>query len=625
MIEIATNKLKKYYGANCILEDITFEVQKGEKVGIVGENGTGKSTLLKILMGIEKCDAGNLIIRKASVVGYVEQMPVYPENYTVIDVLNTAFKDINEIKKELTKLEKQLEEGTEIEASLNKYSKLQALYESLGGYEKEEKLSKVCEGLKIHEEFKNKRFKALSGGEKTIVTLAKVLMQTPDIMLLDEPSNHLDLASQEWLEEYLKEYKGTVIMVSHDRYFLNNMANKIIEIEKGKAVTYEGNYNDYLKEKEINLKLQKEKFVNQQKNIKKLENTIKVLRDWGNRGGNEKFFRRAASIEKSLNKIEKIEKPTVEKTNININNIAKEGLSKEVVIIEDLCKSYEDKNILCNANFLLRKGEKVCIIGNNGAGKSTLIKILLGEVDKDSGAFKLGESVKLAYLPQNVSFKDENMNVLQCFREDVNITEGKAREYLAKYMFQGESVFKAVKNLSGGERSRLKLAILMQEEVNFLILDEPTNHLDIRSRESLEKFLCDFEGSILFISHDRYFINKLAEKVVLLEAGELISFNGNYDYYKQKTNEKKKIKIKEKKNNNRIKVKDEKDNEKKMNNLETEINMEEEKLKSIEESMNKGHNNYEDLQKLYEEKLKLQKHIDKLMEKYLEMDSIKSR
>ncbi|NLM36209.1 MAG: ABC-F family ATP-binding cassette domain-containing protein, partial [Clostridiales bacterium] len=500
MIELALNKLQKYYGANLILEDITFEVQSLEKVGIVGSNGCGKSTLLKIIKGIEGYDKGMLSIKKGSTIGYLEQIPSYPEGFKVVDVLNTAFERVDGIYKELQLLEKQLSEVEEADARklLNRYAELQTAYEGLGGYEKEEKLSKVCMGLKINEEFKEKDFSQLSGGEKTTIILGKILLENPDILLLDEPSNHLDLDAMEWLEAYLKEYKGIVLIVSHDRYFLDNVVTKIIEIEDKVARSYMGNYTAYINEKERQLKLQLEAYQEQQKKIKAMEKTIAQLRDWGARGDNNKFFRRAASMEKLLNKMEKIEKPLMERDSININGNLGGRSGNDVVIIKGLYKAYGEKVLLDNADLLVRKGETVALIGVNGCGKSTLIKILLGMEKADGGTASLGASVKLGYLPQNIEFEDENKTILECFREDIVITEGKAREYLAKYMFYGESVFKKVGSISGGERSRLKLAMIMYNEVNFLLLDEPTNHLDIDSREELEDFLKEFTGTILY-------------------------------------------------------------------------------------------------------------------------------
>jgi ATPase subunit of ABC transporter with duplicated ATPase domains len=631
MIELALNKLQKYYGATKVLDDITFEVQTGEKVGIVGSNGCGKSTLLKIIIGSESYDNGNISFKKEATLGYLEQMPVYPDDFKVFDVLNLAFENIDNVYKELEVLEKQLSnvDETNMERVLNKYSKVQVLYESLGGYEKEEKLSKVCTGLKINDVFKEKLFSELSGGEKTTIILGKILLQNPDILLLDEPSNHLDLDAMEWLEAYLKDYKGVVIIVSHDRYFLDNVVTKIVEIEEMVSKSYYGNYTAFVDEKERQLKLQMDAFLDQQKKIKEMEKSIAQLRDWGQRGDNGKFFRRAASMQKLLDKVKRIDKPVEERENININSSTSNRSGDNVVVIKDLCKSYAQRILLDKAELLVRNRESVALLGANGCGKSTLIKILLGLSEADAGTAYLGSSIKLGYLPQNIVFEDESKTILECFREDVVITDGKAREYLARYMFFGEQVFKKVGTLSGGERSRLKLAMLMYSEVNFLILDEPTNHLDIDSREELEDFLKEFKGTLLFVSHDRYFINNIASRVVELSEGSLISYGGNYEYYKEKSAErenstlviqattKEKI-VKTQKEKNSITAKGN-NNEFKKLKLEKQIEEFEEQLKNIEQEISKFSTDYEKLNSLCSEKLEIQKSLDILMEEYFEL------
>jgi len=631
MIELALNKLQKYYGATKVLDDITFEVQTGEKVGIVGSNGCGKSTLLKIIIGSEGYENGNMSFKKGATLGYLEQMPVYPDGFKVVDVLNLAFENIDNIYKELEILEKQLSNVDEdnMDRVLNKYSKVQVLYESLGGYEKEEKLSKVCTGLKINDIFKEKLFSELSGGEKTTIILGKILLQNPDILLLDEPSNHLDLDAMEWLEAYLKDYKGVVIIVSHDRYFLDNVVTKIVEIEDMVSKSYYGNYTAFVDEKERQLKLQMDAFLDQQKKIKEMEKSIAQLKDWGQRGDNGKFFRRAASMQKLLDKVKKIDKPVEEKNSIIINSVTGNRSGDNVVVIKDLCKSYGDKILLDKAELLIRNRESVALLGANGCGKSTLIKILLGINEADYGIANLGSSIKLGYLPQNIVFEDESKTILECFREDVVITDGKAREYLARYMFFGEQVFKNVGTLSGGERSRLKLAMLMYSEVNFLILDEPTNHLDIDSREELEDFLKEFKGTLLFVSHDRYFINNIASRVVELSEGSLISYGGNYEYYKEKSTQiknstlvieaKTKDKIEKTSKEKTSKTSKGNNNEFKKLKLEKEIEEFEEQLEGIEQEISKFSTDYEKLNSLYNEKLEIQKSLDILMEGYFEL------
>ncbi len=638
MIELALNKVSKYYGATMVLEDASFEVHSGERVGLIGRNGCGKSTLLKIIGGIESNDGGMVTVRKDATIGYLDQLPQYNDDFRVIDVLDLAFNEVNEIATEMKILENKMSifQGKDLEKVLYKYEELQKSFEILGGYDIEEKLSKICNGLKITESFKNRIFNSLSGGEKTTVILGKILLESPEILLLDEPSNHLDLKSIEWLEDYLKDYKGVSIIVSHDRYFLDRVVNKIVEIEDMVSTVYIGNYSSYVKEKEDNILRMLEAYENQQKKIKSMEKTIKDLREWGKRADNVKFFKRAASMEKRLEKMEKFQRPKIEKENIKLSLEVKNRSGKEVIKIKDLCKKFNDKILLDKANFLLIYGEKVALIGDNGTGKSTLLKILLNNFDKgfnereycgDSGMAELGASVKLGYLPQKIKFNNEDNTVLECFREDILITEGKAREYLAKYMFFGEEVFKKVKNLSGGERSRLCLCKLMYDEINLLILDEPTNHLDIDSREVLEECLKEFEGSIFFVSHDRYFINQLCHGIVELNSGKLNSYIGNYDYYKEKKNEEKnKIKIinekiiskkgyksidEDKKSKNKLKNK-----EKKVEDLEEEITFLEVRLKNIEKEMVSDFIDYESLSILYEEKLFIENSLDELIKKW---------
>ena len=631
MIELALNKLQKYYGATKVLEDITFELQTGEKVGIVGSNGCGKSTLLKIIIGSEGYESGNLSFKKGATLGYLEQMPNYPDNFKVIDVLNLAFENVDNVYKELEILEKQLSnvDKANMDRLLSKYSKVQVLYESLGGYEKEEKLSKVCTGLNINDSFKEKLFLELSGGEKTTIILGKILLQNPDILLLDEPSNHLDLEAMEWLELYLKESKGIVIIVSHDRYFLDNIVTKIIEIEDMVSKSYYGNYTDFVGEKERQLKLQMDSFLDQQKKIKEMEKSIAQLRDWGMRGDNGKFFRRAASMQKLLDKVKRIDKPMQERDSININSAMGNRSGDNVVVIKDLCKSYGEKILLDKAELLIRNQESVALLGANGCGKSTLIKIILGINEADNGTAYLGSSIKLGYLPQNIVFEDDRKTILECFREDIVITDGKAREYLARYMFFGEQVFKKVGTLSGGERSRLKLAMLMYSEVNLLILDEPTNHLDIDSREELEDFLKEFKGTLMFVSHDRYFINNIASRVVELSQGSLISYDGNYEYYKEKSVQMKNstVVIEDKTKEKVVKTQKEKtskttkgnNNEFKKLKLEKQIEELEEQLKEIEQEIGKLSDDYEKLNTLYNEKLEIQNNLDILTEEYFEL------
>ncbi|WP_449623137.1 ribosomal protection-like ABC-F family protein [Robertmurraya sp. Marseille-Q9965] len=549
MLELKLNGIKKFLEATHVLENITFEAYSGDKIGIVGVNGSGKSTILKLIAGIEPMnyypgypqtssygyDEGLIhMIPRDATTAYLEQMPEYPEGLKVLDVLTLAFEEIDSIEKQMRELEEQMNvlEGTALDKALNKYSDVVQLYEVKGGYDREEKLSKVCTGLKMDEPFLNRDFDTLSGGEKTTVILGKLLIHSPDILLLDEPTNHLDMESIEWLESYLKSYKGIVLIVSHDRYFLDHVATKIVEVEDKISSSYKGNYSSFVEQKEENLRIQFEQYREQQKKVNAMENQVKNLRDWAMRADNNKFFRRAASIQKRLDKMERIDKPITQRKNMKLNFAEFERSGNEVIKAAALSKSYEDKCIFKNAEVLIHYGERVGLIGPNGSGKSTFLRMLLGEEQADSGKVELGANVKVAYMPQKITFSNEDLMLIEVFREDISILEGKAREYLAKFMFFNSSVFKKVKYLSGGERIRLKLSMLLYQEINLLILDEPTNHLDIESIETLEEALEDFKGTIFFISHDRYFINKMSDRLIAVEDHALKSYFGNYDDYK---------------------------------------------------------------------------------------------
>jgi ATP-binding cassette, subfamily F, member 3 len=561
MFELKVHGIKKYMEATLVVENFTLEAFEGDRIGIVGANGSGKSTILKLIAGIEPMhyypgypqtsspgyDEGLIHRPRGATFAYLEQMPSYPEGLKVIDVLNLAFEEVHAIETQMRELEEQMQvlEEAPLEKALNKYSDLVQLYEVKGGYDQEEKMSKVCTGLKFSETFLNKDFDLLSGGEKTTVGLGKILIHNPDILLLDEPTNHLDMESIEWLEGFLKNYKGIVLIVSHDRYFLDNVVNKIVEIEDMESISYKGNYSSFISQKEENMRVQYEHFREQQKKVNNMEKQVTSLRDWAMRADNNKFFRRAASIQKKLDKMERIDKPVFERRNMRLNFNDAQRSGNETIKAIKLSKSYEDKVILKEADLMIHYGERVGMVGPNGSGKTTFLKMLLGEEQPDAGVVELGANVMAAYLPQKIVFEDEELTVLECFREDISIVEGKAREYLAKFMFYKKSVFKKVKFLSGGERIRLKLAMLMYQDINLLILDEPTNHLDIDSIETLEEALEDFKGTIFFISHDRYFINKIGERVIAIEDHAFKSYAGNYDFYRGEKEKQSVVEVKE--------------------------------------------------------------------------------
>jgi len=658
MFELTLNGVKKYMDATLVLKNISFQIYSGEKVGIVGVNGSGKSTVLKLIAGVlpmNYCigypgatspgyDEGFICKPREATCAYLEQIPKYEDGIKVIDVLKLAFEEVYSIENKMRELEERMKflEDNNLEKALKQYSQLVELYEVKDGYNTEEKLSRICTGLKLDENFLNKEFNLLSGGEKTTVVLGKLLIDNPDILLLDEPTNHLDMESTEWLEAYLKNYNGIVIIVSHDRYFLDNVVTKIIEIEDMESKTYKGNYSDFSKEKEENILEQFHQYKEQQKEIKNVQNAIKELRDWAARVDNNKFFKRAASLQKKLDKMKssdtesnkfyrtrgqyvRTEKPKFEKKNMKLNFKDGERSGNETIKAEGLSKSFDDKVILRDVDLLIHFGERAALIGPNGSGKTTFLKMLLDEEKPDSGVVELGANVMAAYLPQKITFKNEEFTVLECFREDISILEGQAREYLSKFMFYGNSVFKKVKHLSGGERIRLKLGKLLYEDVNLLILDEPTNHLDIDSIENFEEALEDFKGTIFFISHDRYFINKISERVIAIEDNGFKSYPGNYDYYKNvkeqlKLQEIKEPVIKQEKVKKPKKVDEDKQKEVEKAKVERIIEVLENEIKDIDVAMTDDKLDYEELNKLYCKKEELSSNRDEAMELWVSLN-----
>ncbi len=647
MLELSLAGVKKYMDTTLILKDISFMVTEGEKVGLVGENGSGKTTILKLIAGIltlNHCagypyapvplgyDEGWVNTPKDAVCAYLDQIPQYPYGTRVIDVLKSAFDEVYQLEKDIHELEESMQhlEGADLERTLKSYGELLQAYELMDGYHVEEKLNRVCKGLHFDEKFLIQEFSLLSGGEKTTVTLGKLLIDMPDILLLDEPTNHLDMESVEWLEEYLGSYKGIVIVVSHDRYFLDHVVTKIIEIEDKESNTYNGNYSDYIIQKEEKLRIQLENYKEQNKKMNEMEQSVKQLRDWAMKSDNNKFFKRAASIQIKLDKLERIDQPS-KKQNMKLAIRQSEQSGKLTIQASNLSKSFGQKTLFQHAEMVIHYGERVAMIGPNGCGKTTFLKMLLGEEIPDEGSIQLGSGVLSAYLPQTVSFPNEELTVLDYFREDLFIPEGKAREYLAKYLFYGSNVFKKIKHLSGGERLRLNLSKLLFNDINLLILDEPTNHLDTKSIESVEEALAAFKGTIFFISHDRYFINKISDRVVAIEEGVIRSYLGNYDYYKSikdKQNQQleevlpAKPEQREKHKNDRKKetsrVADRKVTE--AAQVEASIRTIESKIKEIEVAMETVGTNYEDLNSLYQQKEELNKALEEAMEVWLSLN-----
>lgn len=539
MIEIELDNIIKNYGLKNVLNGMNLTLKTGERVALIGCNGAGKSTVFKIIMKQENISAGTINIRKNATIGMLKQIYEYEEeNPNVYNFLQRSFEQFFELERKLKKLEDEMsyeKDDEKMSELLQKYGNVQQKYIQMGGYDIQEKFNKICSGLQINEKMLNQNYNDLSGGEKTIVNLGALLLKEPSILLLDEPTNHLDMEKLEWLEKFLKEYKGTILMVSHDRYFLDKVATKTILLENGKEKIYFGNYSYFLKEDEKRTLAEFENYKNQQKMIKKMKESIKTLRKFGELAKNEMFFKRAKSIEKKLAKIEQLPQVNLEqKTLLNFKLNIDSRSGKDVVIINNLNKNFESKNIFENANLQIHYGEKIALIGKNGTGKSTLLKIIMNEDCEYTGEIKIGQSVNIGYIPQEIKFEDDNQTILNFFEQFDNRNETEIRSSLAKYMFRGNDVFKKVSSLSGGEKVRLILAKLLKQNINFLILDEPTNHIDIETRELLEEAIKEYSGTVLFVSHDRYFINNLAERIVEVKEKRFFSYIGNYDEYLRK-------------------------------------------------------------------------------------------
>ncbi|HHZ5406687.1 TPA: ribosomal protection-like ABC-F family protein [Bacillus cereus] len=536
----SVNNVTKSFGGNIIFENISLEIKNGERVGLVGRNGSGKTTIFQLLTGMESLDAGAIHMKKGTRIGHVAQIPKFDESMTVYEVLSSAFKIEKELEREMRTLEKHMAEEQEssvLQKLMERYGIIQEKFAFLGGYEIEANIMKVANGLQVTELFP-RSFLELSGGEQTKVSLAYMLLQKPDLLLLDEPTNHLDLFAVEWLEQFLKEYNGTVMVISHDRYFLDEVVTKIFDLEDGEIHVYHTNYSQFVEEKEERLLQEFQAYQEQQKKIKKMKEAIKRLREWANQANppNEGLHKRARSMERALERMQKLKKPILERKQMGLQFEGQERSGKDVVVMKEVSKGFAEHLLFNEANLHVRFQERAAIVGRNGTGKTTLLKLLLEQIEPDAGEIRIGSSVKIGYLSQH-AYGNRKSNVLEAFREYVAVTEGEARHILAKFLFYGPAVFKKVTQLSGGEKMRLRLAQLMYQDINFLILDEPTNHLDIESREVLEEALEQYNGTILAVSHDRYFLNKLFEKTYWIDEHKLFEFAGNYAWARQKWEE----------------------------------------------------------------------------------------
>ena len=528
MVDIQVTNLTKFFviGEN-LLEGLTFEIQEGECVAILGRNGCGKTTLFKILTGEMDYDDGEVYVNPAKRIGLISQIPKFPVGYTVEDVLRSAYEDLMRIKAKMEILERAMEGGASAE-QLREYDNLSNRFQSGGGYEMDVDVDKVCNGLGITSEQRTQEFDSLSGGEKTRVNLARLLLEKTDILLLDEPTNHLDLRSVEWLEGYINTFKGTVLAISHDRYFIDRVADRVIEIVDGHAEFYSGNYSFYMDEKQARFDLQMKQYEQEQAKLKQLGFTLERMKGWGI--NNRTLYRRAMSIQHRMERIRKTERPKKERT--MKATFGEKDFSGDVVFkMKNVGKAFGDRTLFSGVDLHVEGGERIALLGDNGTGKSTFIKCLLGDEDCQ-GKIQFGPTVKAGYLPQIIHFPHPERTLYDTMLYEKNCTPQVARDRLGAFMFQGEDVFKTVGTLSGGEQSRLRLCMLMDEKINLLILDEPTNHLDIASREWVEAAIEEFEGVLLFVSHDRYFIEKFAERIWVLEDGTIRDFPCGYAKYR---------------------------------------------------------------------------------------------
>ena len=531
MIDISVSSLVKSFelGKN-ILDGLTFTVNSGERVGILGHNGCGKTTLFRILAGEIGWDEGEVMVAPSKRLGLISQIPVYPDGWTTEDVLRSAHKRLYEISDRLDELGL-LMEHDQSPALLQEYDRLSDDFRRLGGYDMDTARNRVANGLDIPAAMREQPFDSLSGGEKTRVNLARLILEDTDILLLDEPTNHLDLHATEWLEDYLLHFKGTVLSISHDRWFIDRVAQRCIEIVDGKAEFYSGGYSFYLEERQRRFEEKMRKYEKDQAKIEQLTRAAEQMHLWAFMG-NDKLHKRAFSMEKRIEKLSHTEKPTEQKK-LSVKFRQREFEGNEVLVMEGLSKSFGEKKLFSGLDLTVTGGERIALIGDNGTGKSTLVKLIMGDETPDAGYVYRGPAVRTAYLPQMVSFSIPERSAYDTMLYDCRCQPQEARDRLAAFGFRGEDVFTPVGTLSGGEKSRLRLCMLMGADINFLILDEPTNHLDIASREWMEDALSDYEQTLLFVSHDRYFIEKFATRIWALADGRITDFRGGYSEFCQ--------------------------------------------------------------------------------------------
>ena len=615
MVDISVKNLVKFFviGEN-LLDGLTFEIQEGERVAILGRNGCGKTTLLKILTGEMDYDEGEVYVNPHKKLGLISQIPHFPEGYTVEDVLHSAFAELWRIHSRMEELEGKMQSDSNGDL-LREYDRLTAAFQAGGGYETDVETDKICNGLGISGQQREQLFDSLSGGEKTRVNLARLLLEKTDILLLDEPTNHLDLRSVEWLENYVHDFKGTVVAISHDRYFIDQIAQRVIEITDGHAEFYSGNYSFYMDEKQARFDLQMKQYEQEQAKLKQLGYTVERMKGWGI--NNRTLYRRAMSIQHRMERIKKTEKPRTERT--MKASFGEKDFSGDVVFkIKGMSKAFGDHVLFSDVNLNVEGGERIALLGDNGTGKTTFLSCLLGD-EPCQGKIQFGPTVKVGYLPQIMHFAHPERSLYDTMLYEKNCTPQMARDRLGAFLFQGEDVFKTVGNLSGGEQSRLRLCMLMDEKINLLILDEPTNHLDIASREWVEAAIEEFEGTLLFVSHDRYFIEKFAERIWLLQDGTIRDFPCGYQKYRSILEHEAAARLqaptapkvrKEKPRNGT------KDSEKRLRALEREIGKREQFIAQLDAQIEAASADYQELTRLLGDKEAQEAELMEMMEQW---------
>ena len=621
MIDITVqNLVKSFEIGNNLLDGLTFQVDAGERVGILGKNGCGKTTLFKILTGEYDYDEGQVVIAPGKKLGLISQIPVYPLEYTVEDVLDTAFARLHALEQELEQLTGRMAAGAQDKAVLSRYDALTQAIEAAGGYDTAVQLGKVCNGLEISPAMRAQLFDELSGGEKTRVNLARLILEDTDILLLDEPTNHLDLRATEWLEEYLDSFQGTVLAISHDRYFLDRVVKRIVEIDRGQAAFYSGNYSFYVVEKERRYLEQLRQYEKEQAKIAQLEEAAEKMRMWAFKGM-DKTYKRVFSMEKRIQRLQTQDKPIGPEKVMTAGFGERDFKGDMLFTISGLSKSFGERTLFSGVDLEVLGGERIALLGDNGTGKTTFLKLLLDEDKPDTGKFRFGPTVRIGYLPQIVQFDHPERTLVDTLIWEDNCSAQEARDRLGRFRFRGEDVFKPVAALSGGERSRLKLCQLMAKQINLLILDEPTNHLDIASREWIETAVEEYEGALLFVSHDRYFINRFATRIWFLEDGQITDFRGDYEAWQRKKAREAELHLPAKKQPEK-KPKKEKPAggtkllEKELRALERQIQKLEEEQEALNARMEASATDYQKLQELTEQQAALEAELTEAYERW---------